>query len=98
MKMKQILLTTMISALTTLGLMWGYNNYFKSADSFGGQQVGVVPPNYKYTGFTDGDNPGGAPDFILPAQAATPTVVHIKTKTNARQVTNSLPRSQPKNP
>jgi Do/DeqQ family serine protease len=100
MKLKQILLTTMISAITTLGLIWGYNNYFRSADSFGGQQAGVLPTNYRYTGFVDGNGSGngGAPDFILPAQAATPTVVHIKTKTNARQVTNSLPRTQPKNP
>jgi S1-C subfamily serine protease len=99
MKFKQILLTTMISAITTLGLMWGYNHYFSSPNTFGGQQPGVIPSNYKYTGFNDGDNPGGfTPDFIMPAQSATPTVVHIKTKTNARQVTNSLPRSQPKNP
>ncbi len=100
MKLKQVLLTTMISAITTLGLIWGYTNYFKAPTSYGGQETGVVPANYKYTGFLDGNKPGdgGVPDFIMPAQAATPTVVHIKTKTNARQVTNSLPRSQQKNP
>ncbi len=100
MKLKQILLTTMISAFTTIGLIAGYNHFFKPSTSFAGQQPGVVPSNYKYAGFLDGDKPGGGafPDFVLSAQAATPTVVHIKTKTNARQVTNSLPRTQQKNP
>ncbi len=100
MKFKQILLTTMISSITTLGLIWGYTNYFNGPASYGGQQAGVVPANYKYSGFLEGDKPGegAVPDFILPASAATPTVVHIKTKTNARQVTNSLPRTQQKNP
>ncbi len=100
MKLKQILLTTMISALTTIGLIYGYNHFFKTSTSFAGQQPGVVPSNYKYTGFLDGDKPGAGafPDFVLSAQAATPTVVHIKTKTNARQVTNNLPRTQQKNP
>ena len=100
MKFKQILLTTMISALTTIGLIYGYNHFFKTSTSFAGQQPGVVPSNYKYAGLLDGDKPGAGafPDFVLSAQAATPTVVHIKTKTNARQVTNSLPRPQQKNP
>lgn len=100
MKLKQILLTTIISAITTIGLVWVYNSYFVNPSTYGGQQPGVVPSNYKYTGFLDGNAPGngGVPDFILPAQASIPTVVHIKTKTNARQVTNSLPRTQQKNP
>ena len=98
MKLKQILFTVLISAFTTLAVVWGFSSYFKADTSFGGQQAGVVPSNYKYTGFEDGlTPPGGAPDFMQPAEAAIPTVVHIKTKTNAKQVTNSLPRTQ-KNP
>jgi Do/DeqQ family serine protease len=47
----------------------------------------------------DGTNPpGSAVDFTAPAEAATPAVVHIKTKTNAKQVNNSLPKRQPNNP
>ncbi len=95
MKLKHIFFTALISAFTTLAIVWGFGSYFKSDNSFGGQQPGVVPGNYKYTGLFDGDQPGGSgPDFVQSAQAATPTVVHIKTKTNAKQVTNGLPRTQ----
>lgn len=98
MKLKQIFFTALISALTTMAIVLGFGSYFKSDNSYGGQQPGAVPGNYKYTGLFDGGQPGGSgPDFVQSAQAATPTVVHIKTKTNAKQVTNSLPRSQ-KNP
>ncbi len=98
MKLKQIFFTVLISAATTFAVGWGFKNYFTPDNSFGGQQAGVVPSNYKYTGFEDGlFPPGGAPDFMQPAEAAIPTVVHIKTKTSAKQVTNSLPRTQ-KNP
>ncbi|MBC7866407.1 MAG: trypsin-like peptidase domain-containing protein [Gloeobacteraceae cyanobacterium ES-bin-316] len=99
MKLKQVFFTALISALTTMAIVWGFGSYFKSDTSFAGQQPGVVPSNYKYTGLFDGDQPGGgSPDFVLPAQAATPTVVHIKTRTNAKQVTNNLPRTQQRNP
>ncbi|MFM2359191.1 MAG: hypothetical protein RLY16_1184, partial [Bacteroidota bacterium] len=38
-------------------------------------------------------------DFTQPSASALPAVVHIKTKTNAKQVSNSLPRQQrPSNP
>jgi len=95
MKLKQIFLTALISALTTMAIVWGFGSYFKSDNSYGGQQPGAVPGNYKFTGLFDGDQPGGnGPDFVQSAQAAIPTVVHIKTKTNAKQVTNSLPRTQ----
>jgi serine protease Do len=97
MKLKQVFFTALISALTTLAIVWGFGNYFNQSNTYAGQQPGVVPTNYKYTGQLDGNQPGGAPDFMQPAQAATPTVVHIKTKTNAKQVTNNLPRTQ-KNP
>ena len=60
---------------------------------------GSVPANYKYAGFGDGSIPPGPVDFTQPAQAATPGVVHIKTKTNARTSNNGLPKTtQPKNP
>lgn len=101
MKLKQIFLTVFISALTTVGLVWGYGKLIKDNNTYGGQQAGVLPSNYKYTGFEDGSGPGpgGAPDFVQSAQASIPTVVHIKTKTNAKQVNNGLPRSQqPQNP
>lgn len=99
MKFKQILLTVLISAVTTFVVGWGYSKYFTSDNSFGGQTASAVPANYKYVGFGDGAIPPGPVDFTQPAQAATPGVVHIKTKTNARATNNGLPKTtQPRNP
>ncbi len=99
MKWKQILFTVVISGLTTLAVIWGYGTFFKD-NSYAGQQAGVIPANYKYAGLTDGNTaPNGVTDFTIPAETATPAVVHIKTKTNAKQVNNNLPRKQqPNNP
>jgi Do/DeqQ family serine protease len=99
MKLKQIFLTVVISAVTALGIIWGYSKFVKNANSYGGQIAGTIPSNYKYAGFSDnGTTPPGAIDFTQPAAAAIPTVVHIKTKTNAKQLSNNLPRSQSRNP
>jgi len=95
MKWKQIVFTMAVSAATTFGVIWGYGTYVEKNNTYAGQQNGAVPANYKYAGFTDGGTPpGNAIDFTAPAEAATPAVVHIKTKTNAKQVNNSLPRRQ----
>jgi serine protease Do len=100
MKWKQIFFTVAISAITALAVIWGYGTYVKNSNTYAGQQNGVVPANYKYAGLFDGNTapPGNTIDFTAPAEAATPAVVHIKTKTNAKQVSNSLPKNQPKNP
>jgi Do/DeqQ family serine protease len=99
MKWKQIFFTVAISAVTALAVIWGYGTYFAKNNSYAGQQAGVVPANYKYAGLFDGNTPpGNSLDFTAPAEAATPAVVHIKTKTNAKQVNNSLPKRQPNNP
>ncbi|MFZ1529673.1 MAG: trypsin-like peptidase domain-containing protein [Ferruginibacter sp.] len=92
MKFKQVLATVVISALTTLGVIWGYGKFVKNDNSYAGQQAGIVPSNYRFTGNDDGTTPPGPVDFVQSAQASIPAVVHIKTKTNARQVTNNLPR------
>ncbi len=98
MKLKQVLFTITISAITTLAIVWGYGTFYKQNNAFGGQENGVIPANYKYAGYTDGNTPPGAVDFTIPAESATPAVVHIKTKTNAKQVNNNLPRTQRQNP
>ncbi len=100
MKFKQIFFTVAISAITALAVMWAYGTYVKNSNTYAGQQAGVTPANYKYAGLFDGNSapPGSAIDFTAPAEAATPAVVHIKTKTNAKQVSNSLPKKQPNNP
>lgn len=98
MKWKQIFFTVAISAVTALAVMWGYDNFITRNNTYAGQQPGVVPANYKYAGFGDGKTAPDAIDFTIPAESATPAVVHIKTKTNARQVNNNLPKKQPNNP
>jgi Do/DeqQ family serine protease len=100
MKIKQVLFTIGISAITALGVIWGYGKWAKNNNTYAGQEKGTLPSNYKYAGFFDGDAPPGqTADFTAPSAAAIPAVVHIKTKTNAKQVTNSLPkRNMPNNP
>ena len=98
MKFKQILFTVLISAVTTMAVVWGYGKYFKTDNSYGGQVTGIIPSNYKYVGFGGTTPPPGPVDFTQPALAATPTVVHIKTKTNARVASNGLPKTQRQNP
>jgi serine protease Do len=99
MKWKQIVGTVALSAVTTLAVIWGTGTFFTKNNTYAGQQPGMVPANYKYAGLTDNDAPAGSNiDFTAPAEAATPAVVHIKTKTNAKQVNNSLPKRQPNNP
>ena len=98
MKFKQALGTVLVSALTALVVITGYNHFSKNNNLYGGQQPTVLPVNYKYAGLTDGTTPPVAADFTIPAQTATPAVVHIKTKTNAKQVTNNLPRMPRQNP
>jgi serine protease Do len=88
MKLKSILLVMAISAATAVLSVWGYNKW--NEKHFAGvQEAGKLPVNY--AGFFDGNAAGAVPDFSAPATSATPAVVHIKTKTKARQVTNNLP-------
>jgi serine protease Do len=97
MKAKNIFLTVLISAVTTLGVIFGYTRY-ERANNNPNFQSSNIPSNYKYAGFFDKDgNPNAGPvDFTEAAAAAIPTVVHIKTTTNPRQVSNNLPNQ--KNP
>lgn len=99
MKLKQVLFTVAISAVTTILVIMGYGRYVKQNNTYAGQEKGMIPANYKYAGLTEGNPPNGTvPDFTAPAAAATPAVVHIKTKTNAKQISNNLPRKQQQNP
>ena len=97
MKTKNILFTVLISAITTLAVIFGYNKYQHNGNNPNFQALNI-PSNYKYAGFFDGNgNPTAGPvDFTQAAAAAVPTVVHIKTKTNPKMVNNNLP--QQKNP
>jgi len=97
MKTKNILFTVLISALTTMGVIFGYNKYQHNNNNPNFQST-HIPANYKYAGFFDGNgNPTPGPaDFTQAAEAAIPAIVHIKTKTNPHQVSNNIPNQ--KNP
>jgi serine protease Do len=99
MKLKQVLFTVAISAVTAFAVIFGYSTFTKHNNTYAGQSKDAVPSNYKYAGFFDGNTPPNVGvDFTAPAAAATPGVVHIKTKTNAKQISNSLPKRTPNNP
>jgi serine protease Do len=95
MKTKNILLTVVISAITTFAVIFGYNKIQHNSTNPNFQALNI-PSNYKYAGFFDSNgNPSAGPvDFTQAAAAAIPTVVHIKTKTNPKQVNNNLPQQR----
>lgn len=87
MKLKNILAVVLISASTAILSVWGYGKFVEH-QSAGLQESGKIPANY--AGFFGNNNaPAGAVDFSPAAMSATPAVVHIKTKTKARQVSNT---------
>ncbi|MDE3212412.1 MAG: trypsin-like peptidase domain-containing protein [Bacteroidota bacterium] len=92
MKTRNILLTILVSSLTTLAVILGYTVYQNHISNPNFAAAGV-PGNYRYAGFFDnkGNPTGGPVDFTEAAAAAIPTVVHIKTITEPRQVSNNLP-------
>ncbi len=91
MKLKSIILVVFISASTALLSVWGFTEY-QDRQTVGIQQEGRLPVNY--AGFFDSPPPAGAIDFTAASTSATPAVVHIKTRTKARQVTNNIPRGR----
>ena len=95
MKLKQVFGTVFVSALTTMSIVWGYDVFFKQNNNlYAGQSPQNLPSNYQLAGLPQGNLPPAAVDFTLPAAAATPAVVHIKTKTNAKQISNNLPQTR----
>ncbi len=91
MKLKNIFLVVLISAATSIFSVWGYNRW-EGSKTAGIQEPGKLPVNY--AGFFDGAKATGAVDFTAASTSSTPAVVHIKTKTKARQVSNNLPRQR----
>jgi serine protease Do len=94
MKLKNILLVVAISAATALLSVWGYSKWMNDHTSSTAQDTGKFPVNY--AGFFDkgNNNAGGPVDFTVASTAATPAVVHIKTRTKERQASNGIPKSR----
>ncbi|TDO28358.1 trypsin-like peptidase domain-containing protein [Sediminibacterium goheungense] len=87
MNLKNILAVVAISATTAILSVWGFSKY-NDYQRAGIQDTGKLPVNY--AGFFDkNNNMAAAIDFTPAATSATPAVVHIKTKTKARQVSNT---------
>ena len=96
MKTRNILFTFIISAVTAVSVIFGYNYYQQNHNNPNFQANGI-PANYKYAGLYDSNgNPSGVPgDFTQAAEASIPTVVHIKTTTKPQAANNNLPRKNP---
>ncbi|MFT3946051.1 MAG: trypsin-like peptidase domain-containing protein [Agriterribacter sp.] len=90
MKIKQVVFTMLISGLTALGVLYGYNHF--NAKPVAIQDGIKVPSNY--AGLFDSNNnaPGEIADFVQPAKAALPAVVHITTVIGREEASNNLPR------
>lgn len=95
MNIRNILAIVAISASTAVLSVWGYGKFLER-QSAGIQDAGKVPVNY--AGFFGNNAPTTAVDFTPAATSATPAVVHIKTKTKARQVSNNNTRQRFSNP
>jgi serine protease Do len=97
MKLKQLLLIIAVSATSAIGSVWIFSKVSqKNSSSFVQSADGKPPVNY--AGFFDNVANGGEPvDFTKAANAAVPAVVHIKTKIQAKKISNQLPRSRNNN-
>lgn len=90
MKWKNYLTIAGISVLTSLLSIWGFSTWMQNRYA-GVQEDGKIPANY--AGFFNNEkSPGTSLDFTTASIAATPAVVHIKTKTKAKKVTNNIPK------
>jgi len=91
MNLKNVAAIVGISAITTVASMWAYGKISTTNSSF--ETDGKLPANY--ASFFNGSAPSTTVDFTPAANAASPAVVHIKTKTNAKQVQqNRQPRQR----
>ncbi len=93
MNKKVIFTAIAVSAITALLTVWAFGqiNTRKASEVF---QDGKLPANYASFNQQEGGGNGVYPvDFTAAATAATPAVVHIKTKINARTVTQQGRRS-----
>jgi S1-C subfamily serine protease len=79
---KNILAIIGISFATTFVSIWVYSKWIKPSSSIDSNNQ--LPTNY--ASFFNGNAPASTVDFTPAASSASPAVVHIKTKTNAKRV------------
>ncbi len=86
MKTKQSLLTILIAAVTTLGTLYTYNNYFAPDSKSSSASKGYQLTDYSFPVAPKGMAPV---DFTYAAALTTPSVVHVKTTFTATTNTGS---------
>ena len=92
MNFKNILSIVAISAITAITSVWGYGKLMER------QYAGIQDPSklpVNYVGFSGNNAPGTPVDFTPAATSATPAVVHIKTRTKSKQISNSQRQRNP---
>jgi serine protease Do len=87
---KNVLAMIGVSACTSLFCIWGFTKWTKASNSV--DSFGKMPANY--ANFVNGAVPTASTDFTIAATAASPAVVHIKTKTNAKKMDNGNAQRQ----
>lgn len=87
---KNVMTIVGVSALTSVASIWGYSKLNKSISGFNSDTN--LPANY--TSFFNGNAPSTTVDFTPAAASASPAVVHIITKTNAKKADNTNQRKQ----
>lgn len=88
---KNVLAIVAISGATSIASIWGFGKWMEQQYA-GIQESGKLPVNY--AGFFNKGAETASVDFTPAATTATPAVVHIKTRTKAKQVTaQQRPRS-----
>lgn len=95
MKLKQILLVVAVSAVSAVGSVLVYSKLAPSGHAGFVQSTpeGKLPVNY--AGFNENAAGAAEPiDFTRASSAAVPAVVHIKTKTAAKKISNNLGRNR----
>ncbi len=90
---KNVLTIVVISGATSIASIWGFGK-FMQRETAGVQEAGKLPVNYAGF-FNNGGNAGPSVDFTPAATSATPAVVHIKTRTKAKQVSNQQRQRNP---
>jgi len=87
MTLKRSLAVVLVSAATSVGSVWGYGKYQQHQ-----QLASDIPSNsniFKNTGYSENAIAAPMVDFEKAAAKAAPAVVHIKTKTKAKQVADN---------
>ena len=90
--MKQILAVILVSAATTLTVLFAYNKMAKQSIAIQQTENGKLPVNYAGLYDSNNNTPGQPVDFQQASQSATPAIVHITTVIGKSEASNNLPK------